>query len=32
MTLRAVGERGGVCVEKGTYFETGEQGGREDKV
>ena len=32
MTLREVGESGGVCVEKGTELETGEKGGREWKV
>ena len=32
MNSRAVGESGGVCVEKGKEFETGEQDGREGKV
>ena len=32
MTSRAVGEIGGVCVEKGAELETGEQVGREGKM
>ena len=32
MTSRAVVESCGVCVEKGTELETGEQGGREGNV
>ena len=32
MTLRAVGESGGVCVEKGTELDKCEKGGREWKV
>ena len=32
MTSRAVGESGGVCVEKGGELETGEQCGREGKL